>query len=807
MATRRRRTPAAKPKQGSTGRKRSALQLLRERERLLTAIVVHEPECVKVLDAEGRLLEMNPAGLRMIEAGSFDEVRGQCVFPLVAAEHEAAFRELIRRVAAGEERALEFEIVGIKGTRRWLETQAVPLPDATGRRKLVLGITRDITARKAAESALRQSEERFRRTFELAGSGFAHLSLERRFLRVNRKLCEILGYAESELIGRQVQDVSHPDDVARTSAERERLYAGEIGSLSLEKRYVRKDGSVVWAALTLALERDAQGAPLYEIAVYDDITARKGAGDALRESEERFRRIFELAGVGVAQIGMDRRFRRVNRRFCEILGFPEHELVGLTGRDISHPADKDQMNAQRPQLYAGAIDEVRGEKRYLRKDGSVVWVAYTLAIERDAAGAPQYEIAVYDDISARKTAESALRESEERFRRTFELAGSGVAHVGMDGRFLRVNRRLCEMFGRAESELVGRSVKELSHPDDRDVSDTARARMHRGEVDVARLQKRYLRKDGSTLWVEMSVTLERDAAGTPLYEISVLEDVGARKAAELALQESEARFRSLTELSSDWFWEQDAEYRFTRLEGRNVAGGDPELSQHLLGKHRWDSGLEVEGGWDAHRARLDAREPFHDVLMWRTMEDGNRRYVSLSGEPMFAADGSFAGYPGSGATSPPTSAPGSCCAWSTRCCARCPMRTTKPAACAPRCRRCARRSIGRAGAFSAWMKSGRGCASRSPGAWRGRPSPRSWRRRKTCAWRAGKALSGMPGRAPRRSGRPTPPRIRAPSRRRRRSPACTACSCSRCCRRDACSACARSSATACASPKIGRAHV
>src|SRR3989440_6932891 len=137
---------------------------------------------------------------------------------------------------------------------------------------------------------------------------------------------------------------------------------------------------------------------------------------ALLESEHRFRRTFELAGTGVAHIGMDRRFLRVNRRLCEILGYPEAELLRLTGRDISHPEDLDVINLQRPRLYAGEIDSVRVEKRYLRKDRSVVWVAFTMVVERDSAGKPQYEIAFFDDITSRKHAESALRESEERFR-------------------------------------------------------------------------------------------------------------------------------------------------------------------------------------------------------------------------------------------------------------------------------------------------------------------------------------------------------------------------------------------------------
>jgi diguanylate cyclase (GGDEF)-like protein/PAS domain S-box-containing protein len=121
-----------------------------------------------------------------------------------------------------------------------------------------------------------------------------------------------------------------------------------------------------------------------------------------------------------------------------------------------------------------------------------------------------------------------------------------------------------------------------------------------------------------------------------------------RAEAERAVRESEARWRALTHLSSDWYWEQDAELRFTRLEGRQVAGGDPDLQRRLLGQRRWESGLEIQGGWEAHRAVLEARKPFHDLLMWRTMSDGSVRYVAVSGEAVFNADGSFAGYRGVG---------------------------------------------------------------------------------------------------------------------------------------------------------------
>jgi PAS domain S-box-containing protein len=397
-------------------------------------------------------------------------------------------------------------------------------------------VKRPVSAEVPDLEALRESEERFRRTFELAGSGLAHIGIDRRFIRVNRRLCEILGYPEAELLRLRGRDISHPDDADVINQQRPRLYAGEIDEVRLEKRYLRKDGSVVWVQFAMVVERDARGEPRYEIAVYDDVTARREAEERLRRSEERFRRTFELAGSGLAQVSLDGRFLRVNPRLCEMFGYAESELVGRSVKEVSHPEDRDAADAPRASVVKGELDSARLEKRYLRKDGSVFWASLAIALERDAGNRALYAISVLDDITARKHAEAALRESEERFRKTFELAASGVAHVGLDGRFVRVNRRLCEMLGYADGELVGRSVKDISHPEDRDVTDAQRALVREGARESVRFEKRYLRKSGAVVWVSLGVALVRDAGGAPQYEIAMLDDITERKQAEGALQ-------------------------------------------------------------------------------------------------------------------------------------------------------------------------------------------------------------------------------------------------------------------------------
>jgi diguanylate cyclase (GGDEF)-like protein/PAS domain S-box-containing protein len=374
-----------------------------------------------------------------------------------------------------------------------------------------------------------------------------------------------------------------------------------------------------------------------------------------REGDARFRRTFELAGVGVAHIGPDRRFQRVNRRFCEILGYPEAELIGTRGRDISHPDDIDHMNAQRPRLYSGEVDAVRGEKRYLRKDGSLVWVAYTLALERDAAGVPLYEIAVYDDITARRAMEDALRNSEAHFRQVVDSANEGILVYDRELSIVTGNAAAARIIGVPLSQLIGRPgftslfpcVREDGSPlpaEDRPTRMTVRRREPLSGLVVG-----LVRAEGDITWLSVNTGFLRRPGESEHYGVvSTISDISDRRRDELKLRTSEGRFRSLTHLSSDWFWEQDAEYRFTRLEGPNVAGGDAALRERVLGATRWESGLEVEGGWDAHRAALEAREPFHDVLMWRTMSDGGTRFIRVSGEPTCSAEGRFTGYRGVG---------------------------------------------------------------------------------------------------------------------------------------------------------------
>ena len=243
----------------------------------------------------------------------------------------------------------------------------------------------------------------------------------------------------------------------------------------------------------------------------------------------------------------------------------------------------------------------------------------------------------------RAQAQAALRESEKRYADTIELAAIGISHVDDGGRYVQVNRALCELLGYTREELLGKTVKEISHPEDRDVADGLRAQLRAGEIDSFQIEKRYLHKDGSTVWAQLSVSVQRDASGRALHDISITQDITARKLAEFAVQRSEQRLRSLLELSTDWYWELDTELRYTTFGGP----GMEEAAQRLLGRLAWElPGAESDLRWVELRARLERREAFRDFEYSYDDRHGQRRHISGSGEPLFDAEGRFSGYRG-----------------------------------------------------------------------------------------------------------------------------------------------------------------
>ena len=403
---------------------------------------------------------------------------------------------------------------------------------------------------------------------------------------------------------------------------------------------------IVWATSTqgIAFGGAALSAALilaFAMGLLAMLSRRQRANDAIAKSAALFRTTFDQTSVGISRTALDGRFVQANQGLCKLLGYTEQELLARTVRDISYP---DDMPASE-KVVAALLDDrgrdlsLQVEKRYLRKDGSVVWVLAAISLVRDAARKPSYFVTIIQDIGANK-------EAQERLRATFNQSAVGIAYVSADGRYIETNEHLSELLGYSQDEFCSMTTEEVIHPEDFSKVLGNRRVLDASECDAVVGEMRYIRKDGTVAWVNRSVSVVRDPAGQAKYYISMIQDISERTRGEEALRASEARFRSLTQMSSDFYWETDVEHRFTP----NNSLANPIVPRPQVGQRRWEMPClsPDQAGWQAHRAVLEARRPFRDFEISRLGNDGAVRYISVSGDPIFDASGTFLGYRGVG---------------------------------------------------------------------------------------------------------------------------------------------------------------
>src|SRR4029077_1360320 len=301
------------------------------------------------------------------------------------------------------------------------------------------------------------------------------------------------------------------------------------------------------------------------------------------------------------------------------------------------------------QYRSGSLTERRAEKKYLKKDGSPVWLDITNTLVPATETAAPFLQTVYVDITKRVQFEAALRASEERWRAIFDSAAVGIAAGDLRGGLFNVNPTFQRMLGYTEEELRNLRAFEFTHEDDRAETRRLFTRVVTGQQISYRLEKRYRRKDGVIVWADVSASTVPATENTPAFLAVMAVDITDRKQAETALREAEERFRTLVQFSFDVYWESDAQHRFIRQEFAEGVTDAPAAGSEI-GKTRWEVPyLEPDAeAWRKHRETLDAHLSFRDFELARPAHDGSKRYVSVSGLPVFDETGRFVGYRGVG---------------------------------------------------------------------------------------------------------------------------------------------------------------
>jgi PAS domain S-box-containing protein/diguanylate cyclase (GGDEF)-like protein len=304
---------------------------------------------------------------------------------------------------------LKYRIVRPDGAIRWIESKGFPVRDDTGKLVRIAGLATDISERKRAEEALRQSDERFSGAFEFAPIGMALVLPDGRWLKVNQALCDLVGYSAAELLCRTFQDITYPEDLAADLEAVRRLIAGEIHTYEMEKRYVHARGNVVTVLLNVSLVRDGQGQPLYFIAQIQDITARKRAAQELRESERRFSDM--LGNVELVAMTLDRQARITYCNDCllRLTGWRREDVIGRDWFELFIPPEninlKDSFLAA---FVANQPDTRHHENEILTRSGERRLIRWNNSVLRSGAGEVIGTASIGEDITERKEAEERI---------------------------------------------------------------------------------------------------------------------------------------------------------------------------------------------------------------------------------------------------------------------------------------------------------------------------------------------------------------------------------------------------------------
>ncbi|SPP63780.1 PAS domain S-box protein [Nitrospira lenta] len=437
-----------------TEQKRSA-EALHLSELHLKSIIETSPECFKLVAADGTLLQINATGLAMIEADDIRNVLGQCIYPIVAEPHREAFRAMNERVCRGQRESLEYEVVGLQGTRRWVETHAVPLRNPADGAMVQLAITRDVTDRKQAELALRLSEERFEIAFRSSPHPVIITELETgRCIEVNDTALHLFGFQRHEAVGHTTIAIElwpKPDDRVRfvTQLLAQGTLRGVEFTLQTKDRRLRH-------CLVSSQLIELNGTRCI-LTVGTDVTEKKEAEAALLESEERWQRFVADAPVGLVVVDADKHILSANKAFCTLTGYSEQEVINNTYAPYTHPDDLPKNLQLTDELFAGQRDAYLYEKRYIRKNGEIIWVSVRASHLSAHRNDTPLVLAVVEDITDRK---QALAERERISQDLHDNILQSLYAIGMQ---LEAGKFLVGTAPRKSKRHVTQAIRQLNH--------------------------------------------------------------------------------------------------------------------------------------------------------------------------------------------------------------------------------------------------------------------------------------------------------------------------------------------------------
>jgi PAS domain S-box-containing protein len=636
----------------SASRRHEVEAALRASQNLFETLCEQSPLGIYSTDAQGLCVYTNSRWSQLSGLSAVESLGNGWKKALHPNDRETVFENWKTNALQGT--SWEYRLLTPDGQIRWIRALGGPLYSLLSEITGYVGTVADITEQKHAQQALQESEALNRAVLNSLPANIAVLDSNGLIQAVNEEwqrfsetnshppACSVaIGVNYLELCRRAAEDGS--GDAEKALAGIQDVLAGKVQSFRMQYPWDSTTEKKWFYLLATPL---AGVNSCGVVITHTDITERKLAQDAMRETLQQLQLITDNMPAGVTRCSRDLRFVWVSRSYAAWLRLrgPE-EVASRPILDVLGPEYYEAIRPYIERVLSGERVEYETQVNYPGVGPRWIHAVYvpTKAQDETVNG----WIGVVGDVTERHEAEQRLRDSEERFRVTFYQAAVGIAQTGIDGQWMLVNDRLCEILGYSREELRGKRFIDITHPDDREASVTAIRKLIAREIPSWSTEKRYIRKGGATAWARVRVSLVRDRYRQPLYFISVLEDVTERMLAQEKLRESEERFRNMADAAPVMIWVSGPDkgcifFNKVWLEftGRTM---DQESG------NGWAAGVHPDDRdrcFAIYSSSFESRRSFQMEYRLRRA-DGEYRWLLDNGVPRFALSGVFQGYIGS----------------------------------------------------------------------------------------------------------------------------------------------------------------
>ncbi len=472
-------------------------------------------------------------------------------------DREITRKLAIKRLKGKISDAYEYRFIRKNGKVMWVLEMITSI--AYKQKRCALGSFMDITERKKMEETIHHSEERYRTIIEQMGDGYFETDIAGNFTFVNEAECRNLGYPLEELIGMNRKQYADEKAAKALYSLFNQIYKTGTPIKAYDLELIKKDGTKSFNEISASLIRNYEGEPIGFRGIARDVTERRQMEEALRQSEEKYRTILESVDNGYCEQDLAGNFTFLNDSMYRIYGYPKEELMGMNYKQYTDKeSGKKCFQAYRNIYLTGEPGKVF-DFEIIRKDGAKRHIESSVSLQKDSAGKPIAFRGVVRDVTERKLTEEALRHSEERYRNILESIQEGYFELDLAGNYTFVNEANCRFLGYTKEEMVGMNFRQ--HTDE----DTAKKlyqpyrELYLTGKPIETLEVESIRKDGTKVIYETSISLIRDSKGKPIGFRGVSRDATERKRHENEL----AQFRSAMDVSQDMIFLVDrASMRF-----------------------------------------------------------------------------------------------------------------------------------------------------------------------------------------------------------------------------------------------------